>query len=120
MTEIDNDYFEIEMAKQKIKLDLPIQLGYWIPQLGKLRMLEFYFDFMDAYCDRSDFEYIEMDTDSAYMAVSGPFLLSIIKPAMMPKYGRGLHRFCDVHIVEADTNHYWFTRVLCRTCQAQT
>lgn len=33
-------------------------------------MLEFYYDFMDTCCKREDFEYIEMDTDSAYMAIS--------------------------------------------------
>lgn len=36
VTEIYTDYLEVEMAKEKIKLDLPIQLGYWILQLGKL------------------------------------------------------------------------------------
>jgi hypothetical protein len=113
MSEIDADYFEMEMAKEKIKLDLPIQLGYWILQLGKLRMLEFYFDFMDVYCDRSDFEYIEMDTDSAYMAISGPTLLHIIRPSMLAMYERGIHGFCHVHEVEADTLYHWFPRECC-------
>lgn len=45
-------------------------------------MLEFYYDFMDVYVDRLDFEYCEMDTDSAYMAISGPCLESVIKPEM--------------------------------------
>lgn len=44
------------MAKTKIKLDLPIQLGYFILKYAKLRILEFYYDFMDVYLDRSDFE----------------------------------------------------------------
>ena len=34
-------------------------------------MLEFYYDFLDKYVDRRDFEYCYMDTDSAYFAVSG-------------------------------------------------
>jgi hypothetical protein len=115
MEEIDDNYYEAEMAKDTIKLDLPIQLGYWILQLGKLRMLEFYFDFMAVYCERGDFEYIEMDTDSAYMAISGPTLASIIKPHMLAMYERGIHGFCHLHEVEADTEFHWFPRECCPT-----
>ena len=38
-------------------------------------MLQFYFDFMDKYLDRSDFQYFEMDTDSAYFVIAGLFQL---------------------------------------------
>lgn len=113
ITEIGDDYFELEMAKKNIKLDLPIQLGYWILQLGKLRMLEFYFDFMDRYCKREDFEYIEMDTDSAYMAISGCTLRTIIKPCMLAKYDHGLNDYCHLEEVEADTSFHWFPRECC-------
>jgi hypothetical protein len=59
----ENDqYYEVEAAKQRIKLDLPTQLGYFILQYAKLRMMQFYYDFLDRYLDRSDFEYLEMDT----------------------------------------------------------
>ena len=34
---------------------------------------------MNVYCDRESFEYIEMDTDSAYMAISEFNHLDIIK-----------------------------------------
>ena len=45
-------------------------------------MLQFYYDFMDRYVDREDFEYIQMDTDSAYMAISAETLDVIIKKDM--------------------------------------
>ena len=45
----EEQYYEVEMAKRKIRLDLPIQPGYFILQYAKLRMLEFYYDFMDCY-----------------------------------------------------------------------
>jgi hypothetical protein len=35
-------------------------------------MLQFYYDYLDVYVDRADFAYCEMDTDSAYMALSDP------------------------------------------------
>ena len=109
----EDQYYELEMAKRKIKLDLPIQLGYFILQYAKLRMLEFYFDFMDVYVDRSDFEYCEMDTDSAYMAISGTCLEDVIKPEMRDKYRNGLTDFCIDEDIEADAQQHWFPRTCC-------
>ena len=42
-------------------------------------MLEFYYDFLDKFCDRRDFELIQMDTDSFYMALSANDFDEIIK-----------------------------------------
>ena len=47
MTELHNGYYEVEKTKQKINLDLPIHLGVFILNYAKLRMLEFYYDFLD-------------------------------------------------------------------------
>ena len=33
---------------------------------SKLRMLEFYYDGIDRFVDRKDFQYVDMDTDDAY------------------------------------------------------
>ncbi|KAL8023658.1 hypothetical protein Plhal710r2_c006g0029541 [Plasmopara halstedii] len=64
------DSFEITLKKKSMKLNNPIHLSIAIYQLAKLRMLEFYHDCIDFYFDRSDFQYQEMDTDSAYIAFS--------------------------------------------------
>ena len=80
--ELDDDFYEVESAKKRIALNLPIQLGYFILQYAKLRMLEFYYDCIDKYVDRSDFEYCEMDTDSAYFAISGISLENVVKPEL--------------------------------------
>ena len=109
----EEQYYEVDMAKRKIRLDLPIQLGYFILQYAKLRMLEFYYDFMDCYVDRSDFEYCEMDTDSAYMAISGSSLEDIIKPEMKAEYDLGLRGYCVDMNIEADNQHHWFPRTCC-------
>lgn len=45
-----DQFFEVEMAKRVIKLDLPIQLGYFVLQYAKLRMLQFYYDFFGSFC----------------------------------------------------------------------
>ena len=60
----EDSYYEIESAKPRINLDMPIQLGYFILQYAKLRMLEFYYDFLDVFVDRSNFQYLEMNTVS--------------------------------------------------------
>ena len=49
-------------------------------------MLEFYYDFLDKFCDRRDFELIQMDTDSLYMALSANDFDEIIKPEMKELY----------------------------------
>ena len=69
----------MEMAKTKIYFDLPIQLCYHILQLAKLWMLQFWYDCLQEYCDVNDFEYIEMDTNSAYLSLAAKHLEDIVK-----------------------------------------
>jgi hypothetical protein len=47
--QLDKELFEVESKKSSINLNLPIQLGYFILQYAKLRMLEFYYDSVDNY-----------------------------------------------------------------------
>jgi hypothetical protein len=74
------------MSKKTIRLDLPMQIGCFVYQYAKLRMLEFYYDFMDLFVDRSDFQYCAMNTDSAYMALSATSLEEVIKPDMQQRF----------------------------------
>lgn len=111
-TELDDDIFEVEVGKSQINLSLPIQLGYFILQYGKLRMLQFYYDFLDRFVHRSDFEYLEMDTDSAYMAISSTSLDNIIKPDLKEEYLHNIQNMCHVDEIEASTD-FWFPRTCC-------
>ena len=63
LTELPNGYHEVEKTKAKIKLDLPIHAGVFILNYAKLRMLQFYYECIDKYLSREDFELLEMDTD---------------------------------------------------------
>jgi len=63
--------YELESRKPRITIRRPFQVGIAVYQLARLRMLEFYDDFLNKYIDRRDFELIQMDTDSNYMAISG-------------------------------------------------
>lgn len=100
LDEMDSGVCEIIQHKRKIKLDVPVIVGFSILQLAKLRMLQFYYDFMDKFVSRRDYQYVEMDTDSAYMALSGE-LESIIKSGMKEEFYR-----------EYDQ---WFPRPYCST-----
>ena len=86
MDEIGQNLYEVSMAKKTIKQDLPLQIGFFVYQYAKLRMLEFYYDFLDKFLDRSDFQYVEMDTDSAYIALAGESLADLIKPHLRERF----------------------------------
>ena len=86
LEEISNGAFEVSQRKRRVTITRPYQCGIAVYQLAKLRMLEFYYDFLDKFCDRRDFELIQMDTDSFYMALSANDFDEIIKPEMKELY----------------------------------
>ena len=83
---IDGNTYEVQSSKKKIKLDLPLQVGFFVYQYAKLRMLQFYYDFLDKYIARSDFEYCETDTDSAYIVISGERVEDLVKSDMKDEF----------------------------------
>ena len=95
LTELGNDMYEIEMGKPQIKLDLPIQIGYFILQYAKLRMLEFHYDFLDRFIDRSDYQKLYMDTDSSYISISSESLDDLVKPSMKKTFNDAIYGHCD-------------------------
>jgi hypothetical protein len=98
----------MEKAKEKLDINLPIQIGYFILQYAKLRMLQFYYDYMDVYVDRADFAYCEMETDSACMALSGPTVASVVKHEMKDSCKRALTGCC-----RNDVDPQWLPRTCC-------
>ena len=86
LEEINEGVFEVRQRKKQVTITRPYQCGIAVYQLAKLRMLEFYYDFLDKFCDRRDFELIQMDTDSFYMALSANDFDEIIKPKMKELY----------------------------------
>ena len=93
LTELPDGYYEVEKTKKKINLDLPIHLGVFILNYAKLRMLEFYYDFLDHYLPRKDFELLEMDTDSNYLGITGENVEDLIKPELRQDFERKKHNW---------------------------
>ena len=84
--QINENTFEVEMSKKTMTSDLPLQIGCFVYQYAKLRMLQFYYDFMDVFVDHRNFQYCSIDTDSAYMALSADTLEEVAKPHLRQKY----------------------------------
>lgn len=82
----DKVVFEITQGKRTVRQNCPLQVASAVYQMAKLRMLEFYHDCVDKFIDRADYQYIEMDTDSAYMAITSKSINDIIKPSMREQW----------------------------------
>ena len=62
--------YEVESTKKMLSMKLPLQIGFFVYQYAKLRILQFYYQCLDAHLDRKDFQLMQMDTDSSYIALS--------------------------------------------------
>ena len=111
--QLKNNFFEIELHKAFISLDLPIQLGYTILQLAKLHMLKFYYNCLDKYLDRNSFCLTEMDTDSAYFALSEKTIEEAMKPEMLEKHKQNIYGNCNDSEYLPDGEDIWFIRQCC-------
>ncbi|KAL5019000.1 hypothetical protein ScPMuIL_004722, partial [Solemya velum] len=107
----EKEIYEMEMAKGRIRLDLPIQLGYFILQYAKLRMLQFHYDFLDAYVDRSDYELLETDTDSLYFAITADTLEEAMTPEWRRHFNEEKRGHCNDISYKADC--HWVPRTCC-------
>ena len=117
---------EVYHESQKVSHDIPTQLGYTILQGGKLRMLQFYFDCLDYYLERDDFQLVEVNTDSQYLALSEPIdkykmdnndlsyhpLMSMVKPDKLPEFKAMLYNRCHDDWEPIDDIHF-FPRQCC-------
>lgn len=85
------------MYKKRINCDLPIQIGFFVFTYAKLRMLEFYYHGNNAYLDRWDFQYLEMDNDSAYMSLAGDSFEELIKPEKKEEFTASKDQWFPCH-----------------------
>ena len=76
------------MNKSVVKYTLPLRIGFFVYQYAKLRMLQFYYDFVDRYIERPLFQYCEMDTDSAYIALAGDTIDDLVTSEHREHYFR--------------------------------
>ena len=46
---VTDDAYEVKASKARLTYDLPLHIGFFVYQYAKLRMLQFYYDFVDRY-----------------------------------------------------------------------
>ena len=61
---LTDDVVVLVLAKDKVIWDLPFQVGFMVYGNAKLRMLQFYYDFLMKYFHSSDLQLLGTDTDS--------------------------------------------------------
>ena len=76
---INDQLYEVELAKAEIEHREPIIVGFFILQYAKPGMLELYYTFSERFCDVNKFEELEMVTDSLYLALSEKELYDCIR-----------------------------------------
>ena len=103
-----NGVFEVETYKSRIVMDNPIQIGFFILQYAKLRMLEFYYDCLLKYLRPQSFELTETDTDSLYMAINQSDLDLCVRERHRQKYHKEIFGSCSDEV-----NALWFPRRCC-------
>ena len=109
---VNNSLYEVELAKAQIEHKEPIIVGFFILQYAKLRMLELYYNFFTRFCDVNNFEELEMDTDSLYLALAEKELEDCIRPEMRAEWQRLRSIDCvDNFTADAVTN--FFPRTCC-------
>ena len=67
---VNNPLYEVELAKAQIEHKEPINVGFFILQYAKLRMMELHHNFLTNFCDVTKFEELEMETDSLFLALT--------------------------------------------------
>ena len=80
LNHITDQLYEVELVKSEIEHRKPIFVGFFILKYAKLRILELYCNFFKNFCDTDNYEELEMDTDSLYLALSEENLEDVILP----------------------------------------
>ena len=99
------------MNKSVVKYTLPLHIGFFVYQYAKLRMLQFYYDFVDRYVERPLFQYCEMDTDSAYIALAGESIDGLVRADRRAHYFRHRSQWLPVECCDEHEDDYVCARI---------
>ena len=109
---INDQLYEVQLAKAEIEHREPIIVGFFIPQYAKLSILELYYNFFERFCDVNKFEELELDTDSLYLALSERELYDCIREGSKAELELMRTKDCkDDFTANATTN--FFSRTCC-------
>ena len=115
---VTEDAYEVTSNKARVTYDLPLHIGFFVYQYAKLRMLQFYYDFIDRYVERPLYQYCEMDTDSAYIALAGDSIDDLVAPEHREHYFRNMSQWIPAECCDNHKDDYVHTRLAGRTWTA--
>ena len=101
-----DDAYEIEMNKKTVTYTLPVHVGFFVLQYAKMRMLQFYYDFINRYLERHLFQHCEMDTDSAYLALAAESVDVLVTPELREHYFRHRSEWLPSECCDDHRNEY--------------
>ena len=108
---VTDDAYEVTSSKARVTYDLPLHIGFFVYQYAKLRMLQFYYDFVARYVERPMFQYCEMDTDSAYIALAGDSIDDLVAPEHREHYFRHRSKWLPAECCDKHEDDYVQTRL---------
>ena len=112
---VTEDAYEVTSNKARVTYDLPLHIGFFVYQYAKLRMLQFYYDFIDRYFERPLYQYCEMDTDSAYIALAGDSIDDLVAQEHREHYFRNRSQWLPAECCDNHKDDYVHTRLAGRT-----
>ena len=101
-----DDANEIEMKKKTVTYTMSIHVGFFVLQYAKMRMLQFYYEFIIRYLERPHFQYCEMDTDSAYLALAGESVDDLVTSELREHYFRHRSEWLPSECCDEHQNEY--------------
>ena len=116
---VTEDAYEVTSNKARVTYDLPLHIGFFVYQYAKLRMLQFYYDFIDRYVERSLYQYCEMDTDSAYIALAGDSIDDLVAPEHREHYFRNRSQWLPAECCDDHEEEYVYARIAGRSWTAK-
>jgi len=78
--------YKVRLRKKEVVMDLPVTIGFSVYNWAKIRMLQFFYDVLFKYFDASDYQCLQTDTDSIYLALSAESLTDIVKPELKDEF----------------------------------
>ena len=81
-------------------------------------MLQFYYDFIDRYVERPLYQYCEMDTDSAYIALAGDSIDDLVSAEHREHYFKHRSEWLPAECCDEHKEEYVNTRLAERTWTA--
>ena len=101
---VGDSLIEVNTQKWRNVINTPIQIGFFILQYSKLRMLGFIYDILDKYIDRKDYQILATDTDSVFCSFASENMLALVRPNLREEFKRDYPQ--------------WFPKTYCDQCES--